>query len=309
MHRKAFKIAQWLFAILVIGFATKGVIHQWAEVRGRIESLELRWVMIVIASIIVLLVYTLLIETWRKMLAAWDTTLPWLTAARIWFASSLGKYVPGYIWSLTAMGMMAREQGASGIAAAGSSIIVNVLNLASGLAVVLICGSKLIANQTVAFVLLGAVLAAAVAMPYVLPKVAELFCKVTKKEIPIPNIPATTIWFVTLCTGVAWIAYGVAFRFFAEGMLGTSTSMETTLLYIAVYTGAYILGLIAPIAPAGFGVREASMIEGLTLLGVVPHADALILAVTSRLWLTVLEIIPGIIALAFSQTKFRTRHA
>jgi hypothetical protein len=76
-----------------------------------------------------------------------------------------------------------------------------------------------------------------------------------------------------------------------------------------VYTGGYILGLLTPIAPAGVGVREGVIMEGLPLFGVTSHADALILALTSRLWLTILEVVPGLIALAVSQANIRTRHA
>jgi uncharacterized membrane protein YbhN (UPF0104 family) len=234
--------------------------------------------------------------------------LRWGTAARIWFASSLGKYVPGYIWSLTAMGMLSGRAGASGVAAAGSSLIVNALNLASGLAVALICGARLIPRPGLVVVLILLVLAGAAATPKCLPCLVAWVARVTGREIPIPNIPVRTLWAVFVGTAIAWIAYGLAFRFFISGVLATSEVQGALPLYIAVYTGAYILGLLA-LPPAGLGVREAGIIEGLKLIGAMSSADATIVAVTARLWLVVLEIVPGIIALALSHTPVRPRHA
>jgi uncharacterized membrane protein YbhN (UPF0104 family) len=79
--------------------------------------------------------------------------------------------------------------------------------------------------------------------------------------------------------------------------------------YIAVYTGAYIVGFITPIAPAGLGVREGLLIKGLTLFGLMSGSDATIVAFTSRLWLTLLEVAPGLVALAATHTRTRPRHA
>src|SRR6202043_3085224 len=74
----------------------------------------------------------------------WDSRVPFIDAARIWFLSNLGKYVPGNVWSLTAMGEMARKRGISAIAAAGSSVIVQSGSLVTGPDILLITGAKLL---------------------------------------------------------------------------------------------------------------------------------------------------------------------
>ena len=309
MRHKLILAAQWVFALAVVGFAGYALSRQWDHVRDHVLALRFHWGDITIASAIVLAIYALLIETWRRVLAAWDTRLRWSTATRIWFASSLGKYIPGNVWSIAALGVMARERGASSLAAAGSSILVNILNLASGVAVVLLCGSRLIPHLWVFALATVAVLAAAVAAPHVLPPLVAWLCRVTGRNIRIPRIPPSTVWISLFGTATAWLGYGVAFRFFALGILGTGGGDHSFLPYIAVYTGAYILGFVTPVAPAGLGVREAGIVGGLTLFGLMGRADALIVALTSRLWLTVLEVAPGLVALIVSQTRTRTRHA
>lgn len=301
------RVAQWLFAVLVVAFASVAISRRWDMIRGRVVTLHVDWLTLLEASLLVFAAYAVLIETWRRVLAAWDTRLPWWTAARIWFAASLGKYIPGTLWSLAALGVMAKETGASSVAAAGSSVIVNVFNLVSGLALVLIFASRLVPHPavfaTVAAISVGAVLAA----PRWLPAAIRLACRVTKRDIPLPVIPASTVWWSLAGTAFAWCAYGAAFRLFAVAILGGNAVHGAVVLYIAAYTAAYIVGFITLIAPAGIGVREAGILEALPLLGLTTYGDAVIIAVISRLWLTVLEVIPGLVALAAGHVRPPTR--
>ncbi len=309
MRRKLFIVIQWIFAIAVVVYAAIVLRRQWTEIHTRLGQLRVEPVMLIGASLIVFLAYAVLIETWRRVLSAWDTRLRWAVAARIWFASSLAKYIPGNIWSIAALGVMSREQGASPVAAAGSSIIVNALNLAAGLAVVLVFGSRLIPHATVFAVIAAAAIAVALAAPWILPTATAWASRVLGRAIPLPRIPPSTTWWSLGGTTFAWCAYGVAFRMFAVAVLGDSAVHGSFVLYIAAYTAAYIVGFVAPFAPAGLGVREVGITEGLPLLGLMSHGDAFIIALTSRLWLTLLEVIPGLVALAAGHTRTRARPA
>jgi glycosyltransferase 2 family protein len=289
---------QIAFAILVVIFAGIAIAKRWDMIADRVAQIHIDWLALTEASLLVLAAYVVLIETWRRVLAAWDTQLPWWTATRIWFAASLGKYIPGTVWSLAALGIMARETGASSVAAAGSSIIVNVFNLVSGLALVLIFAARLVPHATVFAGVAFVAIAGALAAPIWLPSVIRLACRVTGRDIRLPVIPPSTVWWSLLGTAFAWCAYGAAFRLFAIAILGSNAVHGALVLYIAAYTAAYIVGFVTLIAPAGIGVREAGIWGALPLLGLTTYGDAVIVAVISRLWLTVLEVIPGLVALA-----------
>ncbi len=307
MQRTWLRVAQWVFAGLVISFVALALVRRWDLVSAGMAMLHIDWVKLVIASLFVIAGYAVLIETWRRVLAAWDTSLDWSTAAEIWFASNLGKYVPGNVWALAAAGVMARQRGASAIAAAGSSVLVSVLNLLSGLALVLLFASRLVQHAAVFAAVAGALVLGAMSAPILLPGVFAVVARLLKRDIVMPRIPASTIWWALVGTAVAWCAYGVAFRLFAAAVLGDSAVHGGYVLYIAAYTAAYILGFVALFAPAGLGVREAGIIEVLPLLGLTSHSDAFVVAVTSRLWLTALEVIPGVVALAAGYFRSRTR--
>jgi hypothetical protein len=95
---------------------------------------------------------------------------------------------------------------------------------------------------------------------------------------------------------IAWGMYGVAFKVFVAGVMGTASGSTTA--YIAIYASAYVIGYLALALPAGIGVREGVQINALTLLGLANLGQAGIIAVSSRLWLTVLEVLPALFFLA-----------
>jgi uncharacterized membrane protein YbhN (UPF0104 family) len=93
-------------------------------------------------------------------------------------------------------------------------------------------------------------------------------------------------------TGLAWILYGFAFQLMALGVLGAAARGGSA-DYIAAYTASYLVGYLTLIAPGGLGVREASLVIALGVVGATSEPNGWILALSSRLWLTILEILPG----------------
>ncbi|HEX2723177.1 MAG TPA: hypothetical protein VHM24_09675, partial [Gemmatimonadaceae bacterium] len=89
---------------------------------------------------------------------------------------------------------------------------------------------------------------------------------------------------------------GVAFQLFVRGVLGSAAG--GTRSYIAVYAASYIIGFLALFAPGGAVVRESALVTGMVRLGLTGQADALAVAVASRLWLTLTELVPGLAYMA-----------
>jgi glycosyltransferase 2 family protein len=295
-RRNAFVAAQWLFAAAIIYSAVRALNGQWRQAGERLASIHIEWSWLALATVIVFLTYAVLIETWRRVLIASGEKLPFGTAARIWFVSNLGKYVPGKVWSIAAMTVMAREQSVSPLMAAGSSILIQLLSIATGIGVVLIAGSQAVEHRFIAVGVLVLLLAFVATAPRLLPASARLVASMTGKQVELPAIAATTVWAATLRSAVSWIMYGVAFQFFVKGILGISAG--GTLSYIAVYAASYIIGFLALFAPGGAVVRESALVTGMVRLGLSSQPDALAVAIASRLWLTVLEILPGLAFLA-----------
>ena len=305
-RRSLFKVAQWIFAALVLFFAARSLATQWSKVEPRLSHIEFGWQWIGAATVLILLTYALLIEGWRRILSAWDSQLPFAQAARIWFLSNLGKYVPGNIWSLTAMGVMAKERGLSAIAAAGSSVIMQMVSLATGTAIVMVTGAKLLGQPLlvgVAVLLLVVILLSA---PRFLPPLAAWAGTLIGRDIAPPFVPPTSIWTAAIASTFSWLFYGLAFQLFVRGLLGSAPGEISS--YIAVYTAAYILGFISPIAPAGLGVREFTLAAFMTQLGLANEADAALVAIAARLWLTIVELVPSGLYIASGANRKSLSH-
>jgi len=305
--RTALRIA---IAIAIAAVVVRFVAQQWDAIRISAGALHPSWPGLLGASACVFAGYAVLIASWRIVLRIWCSPLSRTDAARIWFVSSLGKYVPGKIWSIAAMAVLAKEAGASPVAATGSAIIMQLVNLAAGFAVVALAGAgDLLAAYpliragawvTVALTVVGLLIG-----PAVLSWSLLAASRVLRQPTPqIPTITRTTVALIFGANVVAWIAYGVGFGIFWRALLGHGGGIS--LAALAVYTSSYLLGFLALVVPGGLGVRETALTGLLISLRLATPADAALLAAASRIWLTVLEIIPGLAFLPGSSWRRRT---
>jgi hypothetical protein len=290
--RKAFLAVQWILAIAIVWFAARALRGQWHEAADRLQSLRPQWSWLGGATLIVLATYALLNETWRRIIIGSGQKLSFADAVRIWFVSNLGKYVPGKIWSIAAMTMMARDKSVSAGIAAGSSVLVQLVTIAAGIGVVLVTGARTVEHPVIAVAAAGVILIGLVLTPRLLPVLGRVTTSMTGRTFELPHIRASLVWMTVASTIVSWITYGIAFKLFVRGITGSAAGATSS--YIAVYAASYILGFLALFAPGGAVVRESAIVTGMVKLGLSGQADALAIAVTSRLWLTLIELVPGI---------------
>jgi hypothetical protein len=302
-------VAQWVVAAIVIGFAVRAVAKQWRDVAPALAELRFDWLRVLGSGVLVLVTYLILIEAWRATLRVWSQSLPFTSAARIWFVSNLGKYVPGKVWQIAAMGALAQQRGVSPAAAIGSSLLVNLVSVLAGFSVIATTAAgkvgAVIGAQTsgsgersAELMIVGVAIAGGLALvlaPVVIPRLAVLASRATGRQLVIPRVPARAVWVAAASTVASWLLYGIAFALFAHGVTPRATGNASA--YIAVYTGSYLAGYLALFAPGGVGVREAVLVLAMPRFGLASAPDAAVIAITSRLWLTVLEILPGLLLL------------
>lgn len=310
LTRYAARALQAALAVVALWYAYRALRSQWTGASPRIGTLQPEWDWIAASGLVFLLTYGVLVETWREILRAWGSKLRFTSAVRIWAVSNLGRYIPGKLWQIGAMGLMAQREGVSPIAATGSAILNVVVNLIAGFAVVAAFGWPLlhldaIGGLRTSILFLSACVAILIAMPLLLPIVLGVLSKTTGRDLNIGAPPRTAIFISLVGNVVAWLLYGVAFALFAHGVLGTSEGPITG--YIAVYALSYLVGYLVLFAPAGVGFREAAMIALLPAARLADPTQAAILAVTSRLWLTALEIAPGALFLGVDGLRRRPR--
>jgi len=299
---------QWLLGITIVGLALRSLVRNWDQLRAQPLdwSVEPGW--LILSAMVVWLMYGLLVAAWRIMLTGWGRGLDFWSAARIWTVSSLGKYLPGKVWAVAGMAVMAQRAGVGAGPATASAIILQVLAIGTGAAVAALTGWSSLrsaypgAEGGLPALLLLSLLAVVVLLR---PDWVRRLVRIAAPDVSVSLTPPPgAVAFGVLANTMAWIGYGGALWLLARGLLPEAGL--GLMPAIAVFTTSYLAGFLALFAPGGIGVREGVFI--LMLQGSIGIGAATALAVASRLLLTVTELGAAVPFLLFPGEKPSVAH-
>lgn len=289
MAKTAWRAAQWTLGLVVVGFAARALARNWTDFRSQPLAFAPRPLYLVASALLVWAMYALLVWAWLAVLRSWGQRLGPGTAARIWTVSSLGKYVPGKVWAIAGMALMAQQAGVAAWAATGSAVVLQALAIGTGAVIVGFTGAVglELAHPGARAALGLLVLASAAGIGLILwpPAVRRLLrlARVPAEAVGAPS-PAAVLGGI-MANAVAWVGYGGALWLLARGLL-PDVKLELWTA-VAVFTASYLAGFLALLAPGGLGVREGLFI--LMLQQPIGIGAATALAVASRLLLTLTE--------------------
>lgn len=301
-----------LAQVTALGAGTWFLVRTAAASWGTINlgQLHLMWLPIVAGSLLTGATYLFLVFLWVWSLKWWDQRFPYLEAARVWFVSNLARFIPGMVWQLVGVAAMSHERDVSPVAATAAVLLQQVVLVFTGLAVAAAWAPALLARWTYGIqpgellaLTAGAMVLLVILLPRLMPLVGRLVSRALRRDITWPPMPTGGFaWYVAgLC--VPWVTYGVAFWLFGHGLLGSQAPVFT--LAVGGFVVSYVAGLIVVFAPSGLVVREAALVAALgPALGGGP---ALVLAVASRVWLLVVELITALGVLAAHALAQRRR--
>jgi len=281
-------------ALFVIVAAFDALEGQWGEARRVADDVRLDWGILTMASAIVVAAYLVLVATWRAVVNGMGGRLRYADAAYIWFVSAIARYA-GALWQVFAMSALSQRLGAPPVVAAGAAVVTTIVSVLTGFGVLLATGAAAagdIGARGYTVLALG-ILALALA-PFIARPASALAARVTGRAIELPRLTSRALAAAAIGSIVSWFAYGTAFWLLTAAVLGDAPG--GWLVYVSVYTTAYLAGYLA-LVPAGIGVAEGAMVGAFALAGVLSPAEALTVAVVSRLWRTVMEILPGVVLL------------
>lgn len=302
---------QLVVTAVVLWFVAYRLVELWKKFRGTATEIHPKWSWIALSCAIVFLAYAALIETWRRMVVQWGERLSISDAAAIWFTSALVRYLPANaVVQLGAFAELARRRNVSPALAAGAALINTVVNLATGFVVALLAGwgalnalshGNAALGVAAAVVLIGGLLA----LPSLMPWLLMLARRISGRALAIGALPRSAVYQSLVGNVIAWGLYGLALQAFVYGVIGTARG--TPIDYIAVWASSYVIGYLALALPAGLGVREGALAYTLTALGLVATVgQAAVVAITARLWMTLLEILPALVSLLRGTRARRT---
>jgi hypothetical protein len=294
VQRKVWRALQVVVGVVVVGLAVRSVALNWQSLQTqRIEwRLAPGWIA---ASVVVVFgTYAVLIEAWRRVVVSMGERLPFLTAVRIWFLASFGKYVPGKVWALAGAAVLSQRAGVDPSAAVAGALVLQVLSIASGAVVVAWTAPDAFRSMgegsepVLALVILLSVLGV-VALTWQ-PALDRISGLLPGSWPTLRAISPLVLAAAFVANAVAWCAYGIALLLLTRGLLPVvDLSLPQA---IGVFTCSYIVGFLALFAPGGLGPRESVFL--LMLSGQIGLKAAAALAIASRLLLTATELIPAV---------------
>src|SRR3989475_142463 len=105
-------------------FVTRSIARNWTEFRSLHIALTVTPAWIAGSALTVLATYAMQIESWRRILAGWRQRLRFGAAARTWSLANLGRYVPGKVWSVAGLVVLAQRAGVQPGPAAASAFVI-----------------------------------------------------------------------------------------------------------------------------------------------------------------------------------------
>src|SRR5829696_3730918 len=95
------------FGLAVLAFGTLYVVRRWDELSAALGRLS--WPAVLLAIPLAWLAQAAAMSSQRSIMTDLGAPLPVVPAARVYFVSQLGKYLPGSVWVMVALVALSRE--------------------------------------------------------------------------------------------------------------------------------------------------------------------------------------------------------
>lgn len=274
------------FVLVALVLGVIAVVDRWQDVRPVLHRLDAGWLALSFAAALLALVASA--AMWRSLLGGMGSRLPVRVAGRVFLVSQLGKYLPGSVWPVLAQMELARDHDVPRTRAATASILVMVMNLASGLFIaaltIPIFAGDVAARYRWMLVLAPVILA--FLYPRILNPVLRLLFRLARRpqpeyELRLRDVARGFAWSLA-----AWLAYGVHTWLLVLGI--GAHSPQALPLAIGGFALAFCAGFLVVILPAGAGVRDVALAAALS--PVLGPGGAIVVSLASRLLLVVADL-------------------
>lgn len=231
---------------------------------------------------------------WRTLAPSTGTQQSSAVLPRIYFLGQIGKYVPGGIWQFVAAAEIGRDAGFTRRSIVTSFLFALIASLAAGVALALIVlpasvlGDLALTPWAIAQALVPI---AVLLIPGTLNMIANL-ARLDSTPSRAALLRSVAIAFAT------WLCGGLHIWALTNG-LGIALETPDIVTLAGFYAAAWIAGFLVFLAPAGVGVREAALVAMLSTL--MPVAQALVIALVSRLLMTLVDFFAAGITLLLAR--------
>ena len=299
--RTLWRLAGAVLGVVMIAVIAHALRRDGPAALAAWRGAHVAWAWVIFAILCALAGQAINVVGWRRLLRDSGIDASLWTLMRLFLVSNLGRYLPaGKAWQMAIVAMIATEERLPAALVAASSFFLGVVGVGVGAIIVFAAGRSTIGLPPAWLVLPLFALLGLLFAPIVIRALPRLHEAIRRRVPGIDSLDAWTMWALIWTSSASWILWGTALLGLAKALLPASTTSITTC--VAAWTGSFLAGLIAFVSPAGLGAREAVMQVVLTRTGMM-RADALVLVVVSRVWVTLLDIIPAALFLVLRRAS------
>jgi len=238
---------------------------------------------------------------WRALLADLGSRLPLPAAIRVMFVGQLGKYVPGAVWAVAAQVELARDYAVPRRRSGTASLVAMAVTLVVGLVAAGVTLPLVSAHAVRQYwwVLAVTPLAAACLYPPVIRFGLDRVLRVLGRAPLEGSVSRGGMARALGWTTLGWLCYGASAWFLISVFAGKGAGSYA--LSLGAYALAWAVGFLIIFFPGGIGPREVVLIA--VLAPVMPSASALVVALVSRVVMTVGDLVWAGAGLAFGRAS------
>lgn len=267
----------WVVSLLALGFVVRWLVRVDHAVWRNL--LHFRWPWLALSLGFFLLWFILRYWIWEFIIHRHGYGQDRGQNLRMWTTSELLRYIPGNVWSFAGRYRGARQGGVER-ASTIQAIVLEAAGLLTGAGVVSLLTFSSPWRWTAPVIYLVAIAAGPQVIRWVLVKFKQQVAIMSRFEA------------LMIISGyvVVWIVFGLAHMALFRAMQDT-IGIVSWWLPITVSVFSWFIGYVTLITPMGLGVREATFANTLAAGSSLTIATAGLVALVSRVWMVLSELI------------------
>jgi uncharacterized membrane protein YbhN (UPF0104 family) len=294
-----FKVMRWVLVVAVIGFlsyqiyllATQISLHSLissVDIYLLGSSLALTFVALMVSGII-----------WHYLLRSCGADISFRDSLGSFIFSHLGRYIPGKIWTILGRVVLTSQQGVPKSVSAQCAAIEVMIGIVSGISLSMLVLPSIegFEGYTIGVFSLVAIALIIFLQPKIFGGSLNFGLRLFGRDpIEITYRFQHLLWALAMHIS-AWLIFGTGFYLLVLSIDPASTL--TPLYATGAFAGAWVVGYLSFLTPAGIGVREAALI-GVLLLW-MPQEIAILSAIASRLLTVIADFLAVLLATSISK--------
>lgn len=267
----------------------------------RESRLEINWPLFAISLIFYFLYKFVQSNTWYYITRKTDTAISYGKTLEAWFMSQLGRYIPGKVFYYGGRLYYYHKEGVSKTKITYCFIIENALTFIAAAFILLISfpfiSLSLFENRLFLWTLALTPLILVLIHPMIFQKIINLLLVRLKRTPIVIQLRYIEMFKFLMMLVANWFLLGLGFCIFILSMSSMTFDFGLFVFLTGGFAFSIVVGMISIFTPSGIGVREGMLV--FILKEIMSETTAVILSVTSRVWLTIGDfVLAGLVMIA-----------